>query len=378
MLTVGEAIQQAQASAPDVIVSTARAAASESEVNVAGILPAPRIAVGTTAGSARVFGTLFVALPIFGQRGIAMDAAEALAAAAHAGADVARLDARLAATVAWTDLWLAREEARVAQDIAARRERLVETARVRMAEGAGSRLDVVRLQTEAHRTRADADARRSDVDAARSRLCALLGRDPLEVDIEAAGDPPLAKSVPAPSELHAMVDAHALSRRAKLGVRAADAAIAREKRSRWPLIGVQIGAALANRFPPPTNDYSATLAVDLPIFSGPLVTRAEALRVEAQAGVDATVAALRGRLHAARASYLAADRRCRAAVEEVLPIAREASALAAEGYRSRGLDLTSTLAVEQSLADAELAAVRAQADRARAYAALEHAAGRPL
>lgn len=377
-MTVSDAVREAEQAAPDVVVSAARATTSRTQVAVAGIVPNPRLTVGSTTGSSAFVGSLFLALPIFGQRGSAMEASEAQAVVARAGVDVARVDARLAVTLAWTDLWVAQREAAVAVDVASRRERLVETTRVRFTEGAGSRLDVLRAETEARRARADADARRNEIDAAVARLCILLGRDPLNDRVEAAGDPPYARAVPAPATLSTLIDMHPVSQRAKFAVRAADAVVARENRARWPLLGVQVGTALANRAPPPTNDFSAALSVDVPIFSGPLITRAEASRSEASAERASTLAILKGRLDASRSDYLAADRRYRASVDEVLPTAREAAELALEGYRSRGLDLTATLAVEQALTDAQLAAVRAEADRARAYAALEHAAGRPL
>lgn len=377
-LTLPEAVRTAQTSAPDVLVSAARASTARSEIGVAGIITSPRVTVGSTAESAVLVSSLFISLPVFGQRGASIHAAEALAAASRAGVDVTRLDARLAVTVAWVAMWLAEHEAEIAREVAARRERLLDIARIRLNAGAGSRLDVLRSETEARRARADADARREDIDAARARLCPLVGRDPFTSQFAVAGDPPFASALPTAASLESLVETHPVTLRARASLHGADAIVARERRLRWPVLGVQFGASLANRLPPPTNDYSAALSFDIPIFSGPLVTRAESQRAEAGSELSSAVAILRGRVMSARAEYLAADRRYGAAVREVLPAAREAADLATEGYRSGGLDLTATLAVEQALADARLAAVRAQADRGRAYAALEHGAGRAL
>ena len=87
---------------------------------------------------------------------------------------------------------------------------------------------------------------------------------------------------------------------------------------------------------------------------------------------------LRARIVGASADYLAAVRRHEAEVHDVLPSAEEAAELSIEAYQSGGLDLTGTLAAEQALSDARLAAARLTADRARALAALEHEVGRAL
>lgn len=376
-VSVADAVREAEAAAPDVVVSAARAASAHADVLVAGILPPPRLTVGTTASSATAYGSLFVALPLFGQRGSALSAAEAQAATVRAGVDVARLDAKLGAVLAWIDLWVAEREAKVVAEVGRRRERLVETTRVRFSEGAGSRLDVLRADTEARRARADATARDAEIEAASARVALLLGR-PAHVRLTTRGEPPGPTHAPSDGEMSVLLDNHPVMRRAREALRAADLAVSREKRARWPLVGVQLGASFANRAPPPENDVSAALGIDLPVFSAPLVARAEAARGEATAVLAATLATLRSQLAGARASHAAAEVRYRAAVEEVLPTAKEAADLAAEGYRTRGLDLTSTLAIEQARADAELAAVRATADRARAIASLEHAAGRSL
>ena len=89
-------------------------------------------------------------------------------------------------------------------------------------------------------------------------------------------------------------------------------------------------------------------------------------------------AQLRATLAGALADYSAAVSRHEAQLHQVAPAAREAAELALEAYQSGGLDLTATLAAEQALSDARLAAARFTADRARAFATLEHAAGRAL
>ena len=115
----------------------------------------------------------------------------------------------------------------------------------------------------------------------------------------------------------------------------------------------------------------------LPLFNGALVNRALGARDTARVELDAVTVQARARALAARADHLAALRRRAALIDSVLPSAIEVAELSAEAYRAGGLDLTGTLAAEQSLSDVKLAAVRATADSSRALGLLEHAAGRP-
>lgn len=374
---LGEAQRLAQDRAPDVLLSNARAETVRADVGVAGMFPNPRITVGTTSGTALLYGNLFIALPLFGQVGTAVDAAEAQARVAEAGLEVSRLDARLAVSLAWWALWQANGELRIALENAARRQRLLETAQARFSEGAAPRLDVLRAQTEVRRARGEATALVEQRTGALARLAVLLGGEehgPRDV----AGDPSLGPRVLTDAQVESLLEEHPLVRRARQLLHAADAIVTREHRARWPLVGVQIGGSFFERQPPPTHDVSVGLTVEIPIFNGPLITRAETARRAASTEFETVVVQLRARVLGARADYLSALRRHEALVNEVLPAAQEAADLAAEAYQSGGLDLTGTLAAEQARADTVLALVRATGERARALANLEHASGRAL
>ncbi len=375
--TLGGALQAADRRAPQIIASVSRERLAESDVKVAGIVPNPRVTMGTSAASGVLVGSLYAALPVFGQRGTAIDAADSFVKVAALSVEVARLDARLAVTQAWIDLWLGASEQAAAERVAERRTRLHDAAQGRFEEGGGSRLDVLRADTELLRARGEASARRAETSAASARLALLLGIPP-ERSLQSVGDPPFARVIPTPAGCLQLVDTHPLARRANGSVQASEAVVRRERRARWPLLGVQLGTNLWKQYPPPRNDFSAALSAELPIFNAPLVARALAAKSTAQADDALVLTELRAGLLSVRSLYIAAERRQRSAEIEVLPIAREAAELAAEAYRSGALDLTATLLAEQSLADASIAAVRARADRGRAYAMLEHAAGRSL
>lgn len=375
-IALAEAVRQAREAAPEVMISVARSASVQAEVGVAGVLPNPKITIGTTTDSAALYGSLYIALPLFGQRGAAIDAAQAQARVAALGVDAVQLDAQLAVTLAWTDLWLIEQEVRIATDNAARRERLRDAARERFAEGGAPRLDLLRAETEARRVRAEVAALAEQRLAAAARLAGFLrsGVSPSSADL--ATESAEASMIPGLSDFDALLDAHPVVRRALALRQAGDSLVYRERRARWPLLGIQIGASFFERHPPPSQDISVAATLELPLFNRPLITRAETTRTAAQTELAAVRTQLRARLMSARSEYLAAHYRYRAQADEVLPAAREAAELSAEAYRSGKLDLTGALAAEQTLADTRLAVARAAAERSRALGMLNHAAGR--
>lgn len=377
--TVGlaEAQRLAQGRAPDVLLSNARAETVRADVDVAGMYPNPQITVGTNSGGALVYSNLFMALPLFGQVGAAVDAAEAQARVAEAGIEVSQLDARLAVSLAWLALWQANGELRLASENVARRQRLLEAAQTRFTEGAGPRLDVLRAQTEVRRASGEATALVEQRAGAMARLAVLLGSGERELR-DVAGEPNVGPLLTSDVQVESLLAEHPLVRRARQLLHAADALVTREHRARWPLVGVQIGGNFFNPYPPPTHSVSIGLTVAIPIFNGPLISRAEATRRAANTEFETVVVQLRARILGARADYLSVLRRHESIVNEILPAAEEAADLSAEAYRSGGLDLTGTLAAEQARSDTVLALVRATAELGRALANLEHASGRAL
>lgn len=365
-IALDEAVHLAESAAPAALVQEARARAAEAEVGVAGALRNPQVLVGTTTASAQFVGGASISVPLFGQRGAAIDAARAGAHAAAVEAAVGRADVRLAATVAWVDLWLAEREIALAREDGARFERLRAAAEDRFEQGAAPRIDVLRAKADAHRARAAASALEAQRDAISSQLAALVGRDPA-APLATTGEPRSA-----PREAAVSVAQHPLVARTRARLSAADAVVSRERRARWPLLSFSIQEWYQARNP----DTRGFLTVDVPLFDGPSVDRAvlqaRAARVEADAArVDAEAEVVR-----VRALFNAADRRCKSAVDDVLPVAKETADLAEEAYQDGALDLTTTLAAAQSLSAAKLTAARAIAERARAAATLDRLAGR--
>lgn len=371
VLSVDDALARADEHAPEVAIAAAQAVVAQRDVGVAGILPNPRIGGGVTVDYAAVLD-LYVLLPIFGQLDTATDAARARAQVAEDSIDVARLDARLVVALAWTDLWLAERNARLAEEESARRQTLQGAAAARLEEGTVARIDVVRAAADAARAAADAGAAASATRGAAARLAGALGDDPSSLAMSTSGEP-LGADVPA-LELGAVMASHPLARRAEASSYAAEEATRHDHRSRWPRLGVQVSDWIHR-----SNDQHEVrvmLTMDLALFDEPRIERSESARDQAHVEAEAVLTRLRASVLAAHADYVAVAERCRAQSDDVVPMAREAADLAHEGYEEGSVDLTTTLAAAQALADAERALAGCLADRARAAARLDHAEGR--
>ncbi len=375
-----QAASEASDRAPDVLAAISRARTARDSGPAAFATPNPRLTLGTTKDSARETVLFYAFLPFFGRRQAAVKTTEALADAADVGIEVARLDARLAVALAWIDLWAAQRTAQIAVSSRARRDRLLEIATERFEAGAVPRLDQIRARADALRQRAEVDALLPLTRATAAQLALLLARDPQSA-LEAEGalpqvDPPAAVEV-----LLSKLQGHPVYLAAQASLRAECVSVAAQRRQLWPFIGVQAGASLHERYPingvpgGPTNDVNAAVLMEFPVYGVPQLKRARAAERAARANLELVMQRLGAGLVQAHAQLEAASRRAQSALREVVPAAQEMSQLALEAYHEGGADMTAAIASEQADFDAQLAAVQADAERARASARLGHALG---
>jgi len=372
-LTLSNVRALATARAPAVASAAAQVAIARSDADVAGMLPNPRLGIGGGVNYLAVLD-FYVLLPIFGQRETAEDAAAALADATDAAVQATRLDARLAASIAWIELWSLGEEASIAADDAARRAHLAEAAQVRFDQGAGPRLDVLRSDAESRRAAAElasiADART----ASSARLEALVGVARPAGTTMTAGDPlEQVPRAPLAAEFDALIETHPVNVRVRGMTHAADSAVERDQRARWPRVGLSVSDWVSRQTG--LHDVRALVTFDVPLFDAPRVHRVERVRDAARTDAEGARVTLRAALVAALADVRRADARCVAHIDSVLPAAREVATLSAEAYAEGSIDLAATLAAEQARSDAERAVLLCRAERARALARLEHASG---
>lgn len=379
-VTQQEALSHADECAPDLLVSVAQATVARKDVDVAGMLSNPRVNAGASVEYTFI-ATFYMWLPIFGQRHTAKEAAIAQSKVAEAGVEVVRLDARLAASLAWIDLWAAVHEAKLAEDDAARYDRVLAAAQASVKDGSAPELEQIRAEADASRAHAEVSALEATQIAAAARLAIFLGEGFDSRHLTASGEPD-AGNPPSDAVLERYLRSHPLASRAHAAIDAADAAVTRERRARAPQLGLSVQEWLF-RQPQPwaflggRNEIRAIATVDLPIFDKPRVARAQAVSQEAQAQASADDARLQASAIAARADYIAARARYDALSKHVVPAARLASDRAEQAYASGDLDLAAAQAALQARSDAERTLLHCKADRARAWAQLEHAVGGP-
>jgi outer membrane protein TolC len=373
-----EALSLADQRAPDLLVSLAQADVARRDVNVASMLSNPRISAGASV-EYTLIATFYMWLPIFGQSRTAEQAAIAQSKVAEASGDVVRLDARLAASLAWIDLWAAAHETMLAEDEAARYDRVLAATQASVKDGSAPELAQIRADADARRAHSEVSALAAAQVAASARLAVLLGETSDSRLLAPSGEPD-AGEPPSDAALDRYLSSHPLASHARAVVDSADAAVKRERRARCPQLGLsvqewmfrkpQVWAFLGGR-----NEIRGIATIDLPIFDKPRVERAQAMSRVAQASANAEDTRLRANAIAARADYVAAQHRCEALSEHVVPAARVAADRAEQAYVDGELDLMAAQMALQARFDVERTQLTCEANRGRAWAQLEHALG---
>jgi len=276
-ITLASARTRAERVGPPVELAQRQAEVAAAEVAVAAALANPTVTVQTSKETARLIGGMSLPLPLFGQRGKAVDAARADAQAVGREREIGRLTARWAATGAWVDLWAAQERAAVLALAQKDGQRLLEVARERFQAGAAPRLDVVRATADRSRADADAAAAQALIDAAAAHLAPLLGGNG-ELP-RADGQPGAPDSLPALDEVtRRALAAHPVLHRGQDQVAAARAHVALEQRLRVPVPTAEVSVDYQDRTNEDRTDVIGGLSFELPLLSqrGGAIGRARA------------------------------------------------------------------------------------------------------
>jgi outer membrane protein, heavy metal efflux system len=385
-ISLAEARRLATSAGPEVTLARAREAVARAEIGVAGTLANPTLGLATATRTARLTTSLAVPLPLFGQRGTAVEATRADADASHLDIEVARLDARWNVTRAWLDLWEAQERARlllVADDDAAH---LAAIASARYAAGSAPRVDQVRTGADRARAHAEAEAARTAVPGAAARVALWLARhgdadDGARADIpwRAAGDPTLGPPPDEAAALSQLAARHPALERDRAQIAAARAHVRAEQRARWPLVSALVSVAQGD----PTltgTDFSAGLSFEAPVLSlrSGAIARARATESLAEASTNVETRQLGALLDDAYHQVEGAALKARALSGEVLPALDEALRMTEEAYRDGRVDLLRVLEAQRAVLEARLARVAASAAWQRAIADVERSIGAPV
>jgi cobalt-zinc-cadmium efflux system outer membrane protein len=374
-ITLAEARGRALGAGPDVVLTDLRAQLANTEVEVAGALANPTLALQTARLTAKLTATLGVPLPLFGQRQTAVAAAGAGAEAARLDIDAARLDARWRATHAWLALWEAQEKAALLGAAATETARLADIAKERFAAGTGPRVDVIRTGADRARAQAEASAAATVVAGFAAELAVSLGAD-TPGSLRAVGPLDLGPLPDESAALARLYAQHPALRRDRAQADAAAARVRAEQRSRWPVVTAELAVAAGDPTLPGT-DVVGGVSFEAPVLnqrSGP-IARARAEQALAAWTTETELRRLEADLIAGYRQSESAAARVRALTDDVIPALEEARRMTEEGYRDGRVDLLRVLEAQSAVRDARLASVEARAAWQRARADVERAVG---
>lgn len=385
LLTLPEALDAAAAANIDLLsVRNARALAA-ADVRTAAVRPNPVLSLGATqirrantnlSNTADDVVRIDQPIELGGKRSLRVAAARAGLAAADQDINDTGRQVRATVVGAFYDLLAAQYRLVAQQEIADNYTRSFALAERRAAAGDISSGELARQRVETVRARTDLAVQQAALSAARTTLAILIGRDADAAALVAGGGWPDAPSA-STDDADSLADRRADVRAADLRVEQARQALAGARKLRVP--DISIGAQYEYQAQPVGVGSSVGLgvAVPLPVFNNyggqidaanAQLTQAESLAAKTRSIAVAEIMASRSEAATAVARRVQFD-------AELLPAARQAAQTAEFAYRRGALALTDLLDARRGLAAAELGAIDAHADEARALARLAAAEG---
>ncbi|WP_300396201.1 TolC family protein [Henriciella sp.] len=366
-LTLDAAVARASRQAPEVMLSALEARAASADADQAGQPLNPSISLETEnfAGTGQLQGfdayettlALEQTFRLGGKRRLAERLGQAEAALASAECEAQRLKAATLAGELFLDLQASIEMAEVADASADLAEELESVVQRRVDAGAASPPELTRARTDLVVLRAAADAARGEVEANALALASLWGSAEVDFVLPDRGVNSLAMQ-DTTSEVSGGPHPRVVAATAEEAARSAG--IDRARAEAWPDVKVSAGV---RRFED-TGDsaFLAGLSLPLPIFDrNQDATHAARFRAE---GAELNTRAVKARLRAEQASLAAQVRAAKSRLQrlegEALPLAENAYASAAEGYRVGKFDLTATLDARRSLIETRAAVIDAR------------------
>jgi outer membrane protein, heavy metal efflux system len=355
-------------------------AASSAEVKVAragsdaaGQLPNPTLSVSYGPDDPRLLAGLDVKLPILGQRGAAIDSADAVTRVAEAEHLAAKALLHANIRRAYGALWAALEQVRVAGEAARLASELLRLTSERFKTGGAPQLDVAQAELADRRSAQELADRQAEAEATRRELEAAVGAEVSDVSR------PPEPAVPDFRELLGRVAGH--PEIASLQSQEA-AALARAHEERVSLRPLPVVTVTAERFSDQTPTWGARVGVafDLPLLSlnqGRIQQQEESAN-KARLLATAQLQKLEGQLGAARSRWAAASSRAAFYGGDFLTAAQRVLEMSETGYRIGRTSLFQVLQARTELSAARGRAVDAALDAQRALADLEEALGADL
>ena len=383
-LRLEDALRRVAERGPDQAVVAAQVGVAETDVTTARMFPNPQLAVGAGRAEPVFTAGLTLRLPIFGQRGAQIDAAQGGVAHARAEAAASLWRLRHDARVSYYAVARADEEVAIARAAEALARRIADMARERFAAGGGTRLDQEQGALGQVRAAQDISDRAATARALRHELARQLGLDPRELG-ELAD--PLARMGDAPPLDHLLDEARA--RQPELKALAAERAAAllragAARAERRPTLSLDLGLEVLDSATCGTGETGPRcigprggLAFDLPLFNlnGGPVARAEAEARLAQLRLDAAARRVETAVQIAAENLAAARARVRFFDEVYVPAADSVEAMAREGFAAGKTGLLPLVEAQRAVLEARLGRAAAQFAAQVSRADLEEASG---
>jgi outer membrane protein TolC len=383
-LTLDEATHLATERAPMLDARRAGVSAAQEEAARAGALPDPMLVTGidnlpVTGGDAFDFRADEMTMKRIGLRQeiparAKREARRSLAARdvdeALARSEAERLEVRRSAAVAWIDLWSAQRELAAVQALREEAALAASLAKARVAGGAASASDALATQAAVLELDNRIEAARAMQAAARAGLARWLG----DTAFDAAADAPDFEALPVPeSRLLAAIDrlGPLLPSAAQVETAAAAVDVARaDKRPDW-----SIGASYGQRAGGRSDMITLEVGIGLPLFTRHRQDRGVAAREADYQAALAEREDLRrlqtASIRAGIARWDSLKRQVALHETQLLPLARDRSAVALAAYRAGG-DVQLWLDAQRDELDVHLSHAQHLGELGRAWTALAY------
>ncbi|MFO0840929.1 MAG: TolC family protein [Gemmataceae bacterium] len=259
---------------------------------------------------------------------------------------------------------------RILNDLFGLAEKTFETSERLLKAGQASRLDIVQLEVERERFRADREATQRELPAAFRRLAAAVGVSDLP-------EGPLAGSLDQAMPTYELttaqrfvVESHPDIFAAKAGVKRAEFLLERARVE--PIPNVTVQASYIRQYENRSRDFGLGVTVPVPAWNQNQgnIAASKARLGEAVQEVGRTENELVERLGQAYGPYASARRRAELYRSSILPRARESYDIALKAYQNGRFDYLRVLEAQRVYSQADLEYVRSLGEAWRAAAEL--------
>ncbi len=225
-----------------------------------------------------------------------------------------------------------------------------------------SRLDLLQLEVERERLRAEAEAAQRELPAAHRRLAAVVGGGIAPGSVVVGSlDQPLPPYELDPT-LQVVIEVHPDLQSARVGVEKARLKLRREQAQ--PIPNVSVGAGYVRQNQNRSDDYTINLSFPVPLWNrnqGNIATAAAQVG-EATQAVGRVENELREKVATAFRDYAAARQRAERYRESILPRAKETYELSLKAYQGGQFEYLRVLEAQRATTQANLDYIRALTD----------------